>query len=73
MTKPQSREAFHASARLSRAGRDLLQNAGELERPSDSYPVRGNLLDAMRSLEVALGQLAEWHRGTEAGNRKTFP
>lgn len=30
-------------------------------------PVLGNVLNAVRSLEVALGQLAEWHRGTEAG------
>jgi hypothetical protein len=66
MTEPQSREAFHASARLYRAARDLLQNAGELDRPSDSYLILGNVLDAARCLEVALVQLAEWHRGTEA-------
>jgi hypothetical protein len=67
MTKPQTREAFHAAARLSRAARDLMQSADELERPADSYPILGNVLDAARSLEVALGQLAEWHRRTEAG------
>lgn len=47
MTKPQSREAFHAAARLSRAARDLMQSADELERPADSYPVLGNVLDAV--------------------------
>lgn len=67
MTEPKTRVAFHAATRLSRAARDLMQSADELERPADSYPVLGNDLDAVRSLEVALGQLAEWHRGTEAG------
>lgn len=64
---PESRQAYHAAARLSRAARDLMQNADFLDRPADSYSILGNVLDTMRSLEVALGQLAEWHRSAEAG------
>jgi hypothetical protein len=67
MAEQQPRVAFHAATRLSRAARDLMHSAGELERPSDSHAILGNVLDAVRSLEVALSQLAEWHRGTEAG------
>jgi hypothetical protein len=61
------REAYHAAGRLSRAARDLMQSADDLDRPADSYSVLGNVLDAVRSLEVSLGQLAEWHRTAEAG------
>ena len=53
------RQAYLAAARLSRAARDLMQNAGFQDRPADSYSILGNVLDEMRSLEVALGQLAE--------------
>jgi hypothetical protein len=63
----ESTEAFHAAARLSRAARDLMQNAHHLNRPSDSYAILGNVLDSVRSLETVLGQLAEWHRSAEAG------
>ena len=61
------REAYHAAGRLSRAARDLMQSSDELDRPADSYSVIGNVLDAVRSLEVTLGQLADWHRSAEAG------
>jgi hypothetical protein len=61
------REAYHAAARLSRAARDLMQHAEHLDRPADSYSVLGNVLDTVRSLEMVLGQLAEWHRSAEAG------
>jgi hypothetical protein len=44
-----------------------MQSAEELERPADSYSVLGNVLDAVRSLEVALGEMLEWHRSAEAG------
>lgn len=71
MPESESREAFHAAARLSRAARDLMQNAHHLDRPSDSYAILGNLLDSMRSLASVLGQLAEWHRSAEAGRH--FP
>lgn len=60
-------DARHAAARLSRAARDLMQSSDELERPADSYSVLGNVLDAVRSLEIALGELREWHRSAEAG------
>lgn len=63
----EGREAFLAASRLSRAARDLMQSADEFDRPSDSYSVLGNVLDAVRSLESALGQLAELHRSVEAG------
>jgi hypothetical protein len=61
------REAYHAAGRLSRAARDLMQAPGDLDRPSDSYSILGNVLDAARSLEIVLGQLAEWHRSAKAG------
>lgn len=67
MPESESREAFHAAARLSRAARDLMQNADQLDRPSDGYSILGNVLDSMRSLESVLGQLAEWHRSAVAG------
>lgn len=60
-------DARHAAARLSRAARDLMQSAEEFDRPADSYSVLGNVLDAVRSLEIALGELREWHRSAEAG------
>lgn len=63
----ESRQAYHAATRLSRAARDLMQNSHDLDRPSDSHAILGNVLDAMRSLESVLGQLAEWHRSAEAG------
>lgn len=63
----EGREAYEAAGRLSRAARDLMQNADSLDRPADSYSILGNVLDAVRSLETALGQLSEWHRSTEAG------
>jgi hypothetical protein len=63
----EERQAFYAAGRLSRAARDLMQSAEELDRPSDSYAVLGNVLDSLRSLEVVLGELAEWHRSAEAG------
>lgn len=44
-----------------------MQSAEDLESPSDSYAILGNVLDAVRSLEVALGELREWHRSAEAG------
>lgn len=59
MSEPGSRHAYHAAARLSQAARDLMQHADYLDRPADSYSALGNVLDAVRSLEVALGQLAE--------------
>jgi hypothetical protein len=61
------REAYQAAGRLSRSARDLMQSADDLDRPSDSYSILGNVLDAARSLEVSLGQLAEWHRSAEPG------
>ncbi|MHA7297682.1 hypothetical protein [Pseudarthrobacter sp. MDT3-1] len=67
MTEPESRHAYHAASRLSRAARDLMQNADSLDRPSDSYSILGKVLDSMRSLEMALGQLTEWHRTAESG------
>lgn len=51
---------YHAAGRLSRAARDLMQSSDELDGPADSYSVIGNVLDTVRSLEVVLGQLAEW-------------
>ena len=60
-------EAYHAAGRLSRAARDLMQSAEDLDRPSDSYSILGNVLDAVRSLEMSLGQLAEWHRSAGPG------
>lgn len=63
MTEPADRAAFHAAARLSRAARDLLQSADELDRPADSYAILGNVLDAVRSLEVASDS---WPNGTAA-------
>ncbi|MET4143760.1 hypothetical protein [Arthrobacter sp. UYCo732] len=63
----EGREAYHAAGRLSRAARDLMQSADEIDRPSDSYSIVGNVLDSLRSLEVTLGQLMEWHRAAEAG------
>lgn len=67
MPESETREAFHAAARLSRAARDLMQNADSLDRTADSHSILGNVLDTMRSLESVLGQLAEWHRSTEPG------
>jgi hypothetical protein len=46
-----------------------MQSAEDLDRPSDSYSILGNVLDAVRSLEASLGQLAEWHRSAEAGRQ----
>lgn len=43
-----------------------MQSAEDLDRPADSYSVLGNVLDSVRSLEVALGELREWHRSAEA-------
>jgi hypothetical protein len=63
----ESRSAYDAALRLSRAARDLMQNADSLDRPSDSYSILGNVLDTMRSLESSLAQLAEWHRSAEPG------
>lgn len=63
----EGQDARHAAARLSRAARDIMQCAEEFERPADSYSVLGNVLDAVRSLEVALGELREWHRSAEPG------
>jgi hypothetical protein len=63
----EERQAFYAAGRLSRAARDLMQSAEGLDRPSDSYSIMGNVLDALRSLETVLGELAEWHRSAEAG------
>jgi hypothetical protein len=67
MTEPESRHAYHAASRLSRAARDLMQSTVSLDRPADSYAILGNVLDSMHSLEVALGKLTEWHRAAEAG------
>jgi hypothetical protein len=67
MTEPESRPAYHAAARLSRAARDLMEFSDDPERPADSYSILGNVLDTLRSLEVVLGQLAEWHRSAAAG------
>lgn len=67
MAEQQRRTALRAAARLSEACRDLMQSADELGRPSDSCFILGNILDTVRSLEVTLAQLAEWHRSTEAG------
>ena len=63
----ESRQAYQASTRLSRAAGELMQSSHGLDRPSDSHAVLGNVLDAMRTLESVLGQLAEWHRSAEAG------
>lgn len=67
MPEPESREAFQAAARLSRAARDLMQSARNLDRPADSHFILGNVLETVRSLESVLGQLAEWHRSAEPG------
>jgi hypothetical protein len=56
MTEPEGRHAYHAAGRLSRAARDLMQNADTLERPSDSYAIRGNVLDSMRGIAVGTGR-----------------
>lgn len=65
MTEHEFREAFHAAARLSLAARQLMQTVDHLDRPSDSYSILGNLLDNVRSLEMVLGQFADWHRSVQ--------
>lgn len=67
----ESRDAFHAAAKLSRAARELMQSAHHLDHPADSHSILGEVLDTMRSLESVLGQLAAWHRSTEPGRH--FP
>ncbi|MFC9352941.1 hypothetical protein [Arthrobacter sp. NPDC057013] len=59
--------ARDASARLAAAAKDLARATRRLDQPSDSYAVFGDLLDAQRSLEQVLRQLAEWHRSTVKG------
>lgn len=49
------------------AARQLAHGTRDLESPSDSYVILGNLVDSQRSIEQVLRQLAEWHRGTAAG------
>jgi hypothetical protein len=63
----ESREAFHAAARLAQAAQDLARATRSLDAPSDSYSILGNLADTQRSIEQVLKQLAEWHRSTAAG------
>lgn len=53
--------------RLEEAARQLAHAIRSLDHPSASHTVLGNLLDAQRSIEQVLRQLAEWHRATAAG------
>lgn len=62
-----SEDPVDASRRLQEAARQLAHLTRRLGSPSSSYAIMGNLLDAQRSLEQILRQLAEWHRQTTPG------
>ncbi|QCO97988.1 hypothetical protein FCN77_10020 [Arthrobacter sp. 24S4-2] len=72
MTEDEARQAYHAAARLSRAAPELMQHTDFLDRPADSYSILGNVLDTVRSLEVTLGQMAQWHRSAAAAAGQHF-
>jgi TorA maturation chaperone TorD len=55
-----------AAQRMQEAARHLAHSTRSLERPSDSSPILGSLLDTQRSIEQTLRQLAEWHRSPAA-------
>ena len=55
-----------ASQRMAEAARQLAHDTRNLETPSESYAILGDLVDTQRSIEQVLSQLAEWHRGTTA-------
>lgn len=56
-----------AAQRMQEAARSLAHSTRRLDKPSDSSPILGSLLDTQRSIEQTLRQLAEWHRSTAAG------
>jgi hypothetical protein len=56
-----------ASKRLRQDARQLADVITGLDSPSSSYSLLGDLLDAQRSIEQALRELAEWHRRTIPG------
>ena len=47
---------------MAEAARQLAHETRNLEVPSDSYAILGDLVDTQRSIEQAIRQLAEWHR-----------
>jgi hypothetical protein len=52
---------------MAEAATELAHSTRHLERPSDSYVILGEILEAQRSIKQTLRQLAEWHRTTAAG------
>jgi hypothetical protein len=54
------------SERMAAAARQLAHETRDLVVPSDSYVILGNLVEAQRSIEQVLRQLAEWHRSAAA-------
>ncbi|WP_427134919.1 hypothetical protein [Pseudarthrobacter sp. S9] len=60
-------EPRRAAQRMEEAARQLAHSVRDLDSPSDSHPILGSLLDAQRSIEQILRQLADWHRSTSAG------
>jgi hypothetical protein len=51
-----------AAERMAEAANQLAHSTKTIAVPSDSPAILGSILDAQRSLEQALSQLAEWHR-----------
>lgn len=62
-----ARDAVEASDSLRLAAGELPELTVRLDRPSSSGQVLGALMDAQRSMEHALRELAEWHKGTLPG------
>lgn len=62
-----AKDAVEASESLRQAAGQLADRITRLDSPSSSYHVVGSLLDAQRSIEQALRDLAEWHRRTIPG------
>jgi hypothetical protein len=52
---------------MAEAASQLAHSTRHLDRPSDSYVVLGQILEAQRSIAQTLHQLAEWHRTTAPG------
>ncbi|YCK79644.1 hypothetical protein M1D89_01005 (plasmid) [Arthrobacter sp. D3-18] len=62
-----AKDAVEASDSLRLAAGELAELSERLDRPSSSGQVLGALMDAQRSIEHALRELAQWHKRTTPG------
>lgn len=60
-----------SAERMAEAASAMAHSTRQLHRPSDSHAILGQILEAQRSIEQTLRQLAEWHRTTTAGTHYT--